>query len=152
MIRCRKLQSLKINKQTFLFGSPLDFSFLLLPLFLIVFVVANYLSHCDTDETFELEFPFERICNAIPLVVTGSRWELVKADENTGHFEVKISLLSGLLLRLTMSIDVGRINSSSSKLLVHCSSNHQLADRGRGRTAIDVLRSRLLKQLESPEN
>jgi hypothetical protein len=102
--------------------------------------------HYDTDKSFILPNSFERTIKAVPVAVARNRWKLVEGDDTSGHFQVKIGI-SMKSWGAVMLIDVSPEGSGSSKVNVHCSTQHQIYDYGKNYSDITKLHNELLKEL-----
>jgi hypothetical protein len=88
-----------------------------------------------SETSLDISAPIDRVREAIPKAIAVSRWKLMDANSERGHFKARIGITFYTWGQI-LSIDASRIDSVSSHVKVRCEAIAQKYDWGRNDKAI----------------
>ena len=100
------------------------------------------------EKIIAVPYPFERVSQAVIATVADCGWKLTQANSEVGHFKAKIGRSFMTAYGQVVTIDVMRVNESSSNIDITCSALYQLMGaNGQNNEMIDTFKNWLINRL-----
>jgi hypothetical protein len=99
-----------------------------------------------TQKTISVPYPYEHVCKATIEAVKDCGWKVTEANPD-GNLKGRIGRSINTLYGQLFTIDVKKVDESSTKIDITCSALYQLMDFGQNNEMIDKFRNWLINRL-----
>jgi hypothetical protein len=102
----------------------------------------------EEKESFEIDFPLEKIWEAVPKVIENLDWTIEETDQATHHFKVKTKggfLSYGSIMKIDLSAENEKTTKLSLSVETPVTTITSMADYGRSGERMDMFVAALAK-------